>query len=233
MVSIHAPTRGATYTNGQTSSRFTGFNPRTHTGCDALRSRTWHASRPVSIHAPTRGATWLWYNDMDKLMFQSTHPHGVRHTEQTSQPQWGEFQSTHPHGVRLYIATPIVIVLYVSIHAPTRGATAAFKPHCIKPVSFNPRTHTGCDLADMGSLRRCNSFNPRTHTGCDPMAQQLCKRTKFQSTHPHGVRRNAAACLEWGRCFNPRTHTGCDISSFAPSYNSGMFQSTHPHGVRQ
>ena len=33
------------------------------------------------------------------------------------------FQSTHPHGVRLKSILLIFIYLFVSIHAPTRGAT--------------------------------------------------------------------------------------------------------------
>ena len=34
----------------------------------------------------------------------------------------------------------------VSIHAPTRGATSVCDSVNIKVRSFNPRTHTGCDL---------------------------------------------------------------------------------------
>lgn len=35
VVSIHAPTRGATFGPGRTVEETTGFNPRTHTGCDS------------------------------------------------------------------------------------------------------------------------------------------------------------------------------------------------------
>ena len=34
LVSIHAPTRGATISSGISTDRAGGFNPRTHTGCD-------------------------------------------------------------------------------------------------------------------------------------------------------------------------------------------------------
>ena len=54
-VSIHAPTRGATY-----NSEYMGELPQ------------------VSIHAPTRGATFVGCKERKELMFQSTHPHGVR-----------------------------------------------------------------------------------------------------------------------------------------------------------
>ena len=58
-------------------------------------------------------------------MFQSTHPHGVRPKDTTLRSlSLIGFQSTHPHGVR-----PL--------------------PLRITPLqtgSFNPRTHTGCDI---------------------------------------------------------------------------------------
>ena len=36
-------------------------------------------------------------------MFQSTHPHGVRHLRTAKFLSLSKFQSTHPHGVRLHI----------------------------------------------------------------------------------------------------------------------------------
>ena len=63
------------------SSQFTGFNPRTRMRCD----RIWRISR------------------LKSSMFQSTHPHGVRHTKQIN----------------------LWCVIDVSIHAPARGATLA------------------------------------------------------------------------------------------------------------
>ena len=37
------------------------------------------------------------------MLFQSTHPHGVRQKTETGCSQLTKFQSTHPHGVRLHI----------------------------------------------------------------------------------------------------------------------------------
>ena len=34
-------------------------------------------------------------------------------------------------------------------------------------MSFNPRTHTGCDMIPMKQNLTMLCFNPRTHTGCD------------------------------------------------------------------
>ena len=98
------------------------------------------------------------------------------------------------------------------------------------------------------------SFNPRTHMGCD-MRKTLIgiSKGKFQSTHPHGVRHNAPPSHTGEACFNPRTHMGCDsgwfypyrrvrVSIHAPTWGATpwnkfctfatVFQSTHPHGVR-
>ena len=83
-------------------------------------------------------------------------------------------------------------------------------------VGFNPRTHTGCDLqSEKHPLRIPFGFNPRTHTGCDTFSGSLDGIwAKFQSTHPHGVRRPYPPLCRGACSFNPRTHTGCDISYF-------------------
>ena len=144
IVSIHAPTRGATiafmrHYNGTISFNprshagsdccslsfcrfFQRFNPRSHAGSDCVR----RACLPywwVSIHAPTRGAT-------------------------TSRTQVGHNQFVLIHAPTRG-ATPaaekVASDKQVSIHAPTRGAT----PSCISPRNF------------------CGRFNPRSHAGSD------------------------------------------------------------------
>ena len=140
-------------------------------------------------------------------MFQSTHPCGVRPpTSAPKSPQkvsihapvWGAtghtpltpkaqnsfnprtrvgcdnlhgffmsvnlFQSTHPCGVRQWRGVQKG-VLGVSIHAPVWGAT------------FYSSFATG----ELG-------FNPRTRVGCDAVGVRFRNITKFQSTHPCGVR---------------------------------------------
>ena len=123
----------------------------------------------VSIHAPTRGATRGRISGIHvHYTFQSTHPHGVRHIPVVSIDGLCElFQSTHPHGVRLpSIVSALIPVLsfnprthtgcdgadgvndyseFVSIHAPTRGATYSLTVASSNSLGFNPRTHTGCD----------------------------------------------------------------------------------------
>ena len=40
---------------------------------------------------------------IEKDLFQSTHPHGVRHNVLEQSDWTSKFQSTHPHGVRRHI----------------------------------------------------------------------------------------------------------------------------------
>ena len=77
-VSIHAPTRGATdvYANFADYYRVSIHAP--------TRGATFEESfgkltDTVSIHAPTRGATAQETSASAAMLFQSTHPRGVRH----------------------------------------------------------------------------------------------------------------------------------------------------------
>ena len=56
MISIHAPTRGATIPECMTATTQMHFNPRSHEGSDA-NARERARRQNISIHAPTRGAT--------------------------------------------------------------------------------------------------------------------------------------------------------------------------------
>ena len=131
-VSIHAPTRGATCSCPLSTALCSCFNPRTHTGCDVPRLK----------------------NISSISKFQSTHPHGVRLIGRYRRSKRLEvsihaptrgatsvtgdhsdthaFQSTHPHGVRLSTSNILLTFIY----------------------SFNPRTHTGCDIIRRGSSKR-------------------------------------------------------------------------------
>ena len=55
-ISIHAPTRGATGKNENMSAIIVDFNPRSHERSDAPRLHA-RPTEAISIHAPTRGAT--------------------------------------------------------------------------------------------------------------------------------------------------------------------------------
>ena len=60
-ISIHAPTRGATYARRSVSYGDIYFNPRSHKGSDPM-SLCACLLKTISIHAPTRGATKQYVN---------------------------------------------------------------------------------------------------------------------------------------------------------------------------
>ena len=165
------------------------FNPRTHVGCDdnelyasayhtqfqsthprgVRRSKVYAYRIPhdVSIHAPTWGATSssLTHSDTSVL-----------------------FQSTHPRGVRLDTGIPGGRQVLVSIHAPTWGAT--FFKVFVRLFNAFQSTHPR-GVRHSALLKRITrvSFNPRTHVGCDSApAFHPIRGCLFQSTHPRGVR---------------------------------------------
>ena len=102
LLSFNPRTRTGCDLKGQRPCRpITCFNPRTRTGCDS-KSLKYECSKKVSIHAPARGATSYEFQICNKSscfnprtrtgcdvkeavctgtvrVFQSTHPHGVRH----------------------------------------------------------------------------------------------------------------------------------------------------------
>ena len=111
VVSIHAPTRGATR-------------------CFSVAV----LQRAVSIHAPTRGATVLTPALISHYVrFQSTLPRGERRMVQPRHSWTLWFQSTLPRGERPFRPDNNSAPINVSIHAPTRGATC-----CILRISSGP-----------------------------------------------------------------------------------------------
>ena len=210
-ISIHAPTWGATHCLDPVLALGPNFNPRTHVGCDSTAAsgqgtrtdfnprthvgcdRSPRSSTPTSGH----------FNPRTHVGCDTPFPAHLRRS--------CLFQSTHPRGVRRRLINTFLFY-YISIHAPTWGATGrrrkgkfqvgisihaptwgatclCSRHHCQLQWHFNPRTHVGCDTAPPSCGRYPSYFNPRTHVGCD-------------------------AEPPIGRCrlpyFNPRTHVGCD-----------------------
>ena len=82
---------------------------------------------------------------------------------------WTGFQSTRPHGARRISPEGLALEMFVSIHAPTRGATSGGRQQGGILRCFNPRAHTGRDLYKLLRGLFCVRFNPRAHTGRDVM----------------------------------------------------------------
>ena len=144
LISIHAPTRGATYHRYFQEYIFLYFNPRSHERSDFIFSSC-HKSKfyfnprshersdipacllrgtiRISIHAPTRGATSACAINL-KACFISIHA-----------PTRG--------------ATVTILIFggvyHISIHAPTRGATKKYSHYLSDVSNFNPRSHERSD----------------------------------------------------------------------------------------
>jgi hypothetical protein len=125
MVSIHAPTRGATHSLRRLRCALAGFNPRAHAGRDEPTTTPPHTPATVSIHAPTRGATQRAGNRnlLDTNVSIHAPTRGATRKAARILSISELFQSTRPRGARpqpLHLKTS---ARKVSIHAPTRGAT--------------------------------------------------------------------------------------------------------------
>ena len=103
-ISIHAPTRGATGFGGIRSSDYKDFNPRSHKGSDAFPPLQSSVRYPISIHAPTRGATKSFVSPKSKS--NNFNPRSHKGSD--------------------FVKAKKVYSALISIHAPTRGATAIF-----------------------------------------------------------------------------------------------------------
>ena len=165
VVSIHAPTQGATFTLSpnfdkpvkfqsthprrvrrptRARGQIASFNPRTHAGCapDSARACTRGCFNPRT-HA---GCDWrhsrcVWHW---AVSIHAPTQGATRSYLRDKRPKL-VFQSTHPRRVRPSATTDDVVVFQVSIHAPTQGATVLSSNASDVRTCFNPRTHAGCD----------------------------------------------------------------------------------------
>ena len=144
-ISIHAPTRGATMLAGVYSAEYvfqstlprgerhpafhqinnclSYFNPRSHEGSDLT-------AFPKFPSVTT---------------FQSTLPRGERLNGLKTAVTTAIFQSTLPRGERPNANWNGRPRNYISIHAPTRGATFCKIKMRLIIHNFNPRSHEGSD----------------------------------------------------------------------------------------
>ncbi len=99
---------------------------------------------------------------------------------------------------------------------------------------FNPRTREGCDDDDGKTSERGKTISIHAPARGATLAHRRERRhrSRFQSTHPRGVRlRDRYYSVETGN-FNPRTREGCDLPQRCLRLHLMSFQSTHPRGVR-
>ena len=165
--------------------------------------------------------------------FQSTLPQGERLTHRTHTSRVSNFNPRSHKGSDKQDAYTGEFSV-ISIHAPTRGATAYAPQGRYLYMDFNPRSHKGSDR----------------WTG-----RKACPFAQFQSTLPQGERPYNHLGGSSLQDFNPRSHKGSDVitgiggtvtlKDFNPRSHKGsdsvgknrfrphaLFQSTLPQGER-
>ncbi len=133
------------------------------------------------------------------------------------------------------IVSFFLILFYVSIHAPTQGATQERVLEARRKASFNPRAHAGRDKAiDADNPADIVSIHAPTQGATFFSLTRLDNPSKFQSTRPRRARlrhskqagrlssvsihaptqgATVLAALEAeAKGFNPRAHAGRDFS---------------------
>ena len=135
IISIHAPTRGATSRRFHPSKKRNYFNPRSHEGSDKAISCKNKRKCKISIHAPTRGATDINLSGIVATEISIHAPtRGATIVYIVNCDGYIDFNPRSHEGSDSEDRINIYQV-NISIHAPTRGATPVSTPipgiHCI------------------------------------------------------------------------------------------------------
>ena len=174
------------------NARRHNFNPRTPVGCDASTGSCRRPARDFNPRTPVGCDGCRRHAFGAAITFQSTHPSGVRR-----------------QGVGVYHFAHTI-----SIHAPQWGATQL---ECGQPVPIGISIHAPQWGATVSSIRVQRPHHISIHApqwGATRVVAHISGHALFQSTHPSGVRRYAAAPRATPTDFNPRTPVGCDHREF-------------------
>ncbi len=147
---------------------FLHFNVRSLTRSDERGQDLYSGQYPISIHAPSPGATSQCTWSDCTAQFQSTLPHRERLVIVFVIRRAMVFQSTLPHRERPMNPFSVTPACFISIHAPSPGATSRYRnsPPGVR-FYFNPRSLTGSDRSAAPRPGRSQYFNPRSLTGSD------------------------------------------------------------------
>jgi hypothetical protein len=118
------------------------------------------------------------------LSFLFTHPYGCDHLNASASFASFSFRFTHLCEVRLQVQKNY-IYLYISIHAPLRGATYFFKFLYFILYYFNSRTSARCDTSELKTVDDKQLFQ-FTHL-CE-VRQHTCQSLAMQGLKWHFVR---------------------------------------------
>ena len=197
------------------------FNPRSHERSDLPFGYYIIKILLISIHAPTRGATNHALKQKRGLIFQSTLPREERPYLKSLSSFSRLFQSTLPREERLRADRVFKTLLYfnprshersddstykldglsyISIHAPTRGAT---KSQALKVMRFGFQS----------TLPREERHN---------LTPEVMQWKSFQSTLPREERLKQWRVLKRHYNFNPRSHERSDHDRHVTLWDLGI-----------
>ena len=144
------------------------------------------------------------------MIFQSTLPRRERQHLNLPESQIINF-NPHSHEGSDSCCLLLLLPAFISIHTPTKGATASIKYPSACKYDFNPHSHEGSDI-----LLICKEFNVNIsiHTptkGATCVVQILGISDVFQSTLPRRERRRSSSKGRYiYQDFNPHSHEGSD-----------------------
>ena len=157
MISIHAPTRGATFCGIiKRQNQIISIHAPTRgaTGCYFFVLKF----PKISIHAPTRGATLPIIRDI--LFSAYFNPRSYKRSDSPSLFALSTIFHFNPRSYKrsdLYIIINIICCV-ISIHAPTRGATKTNTHHHQTQHYFNPRSYKRSDIVFFASVLESSVF---------------------------------------------------------------------------
>ena len=188
LISIHAPTRGATTSPSHRAALRPDFNPRSHERSDNINFHFVYVIY-ISIHAPTRGATKQKAHCHGAALFQSTLPREERRSFRLNYFRQRYFNPRSHERSDLCAGLSLYLCTRISIHAPTRGATKSVDSgDMMSEISIHAPTRGATFVAHI-RIRILMYFNPRSHERSDNNKyNNLTNSRLFQSTLPREER---------------------------------------------
>ena len=176
MISIHAPTGGATGQAYLIPYRNKDFNPRSHGGSDSGRINDRDQRNYFNPRSHGGSDKYIPVNLCSNSRFQSTLPRGERrYHPQTEKPK-KDFNPRSHGGSDRSEQRKLGSVAVISIHAPTGGATSILiMSASIRLFQSTLPRGERLNVTSIGAATE--NFNPRSHGGSDgtyrvPMATQ-------------------------------------------------------------
>ena len=117
------------------------------------------------------------------------------------------------------------VLILISIHAPTKGATSENSSIIVSFHDFNPRSHEGSDLPLRRTYNKLFQFQSTLPRRERPkIIRKRCAWSQISIHAPtKGATRLPPSVIFYELDFNPRSHEGSDLHVSPPSKLSNNF----------